>query len=263
MNSFAVTNDIGTSSKVHLSRVLIVDDHELFRHGLSDLLNSIEGFQVVAEASSCKDALLLAERLHVDLVMLDMYLPDGEGIELTRQLRLLLNPSPRVVILSAMVYDDILVDAILAGAHGYLTKDMPSSEITKALKGVQRGELALLPLTTANLVHLLVQKYKETVAELAIYRQSGIHTSITSQSQVDELNHATATSSATTPIFTPQEAKVFQLLRLGQTNKQIATNLMISPYTVGKHVQNILRKLGVSNRTQAVSYTSFEGGDKY
>jgi DNA-binding NarL/FixJ family response regulator len=239
-------------------RVLIVDDHEIFRHGLRDLINSIEGFQVVAEANSCKDALALAEERHIDLVMLDMYLPDGDGIEVTRQLRQQVTPPPRVIILSAIIYDDTLLGAILAGAHGYLTKEMPASDIVKALKGFQRGELALLPVVTTKLVELLVKRYSEVEAELSIH--SSPATNELSPSQKDELNSIVASSNSATSVLTPQETNVFQLLRFGHSNKQIAAKLAISPYTVGKHVQNILRKLGVTNRTQAVSYTSFEGG---
>jgi DNA-binding NarL/FixJ family response regulator len=239
-------------------RVLIVDDHEIFRHGLRDLINSIEGFQVVAEANSCKDALALAGERHIDLVMLDMYLPDGDGIEVTRQLRQQVTPPPRVIILSAIIYDDTLLGAILAGAHGYLTKEMPASDIVKALKGFQRGELALLPAVTTNLVELLVKRYSEVEAELSIH--SSPATNELSASQKDELNSIVASSNSATSVLTPQETNVFQLLRFGHSNKQIASKLAISPYTVGKHVQNILRKLGVTNRTQAVSYTSFEGG---
>lgn len=237
-------------------RVLIVDDHEIFRHGLRDLINGIEGFQVVAEANSCKHVLALAEERHIDLVMLDMYLPDGDGIEVTRQLRQQVTPPPRVIILSAIIYDDTLVGAILAGAHGYLTKEMPASAIVKALQGFQRGELALLPTVTTSLVELLVKRYSKVEAELSTYH--GPATNELSPSQKDELNSVVASSNIS--VLTPQETNVFQLLRYGHSNKQIASKLAISPYTVGKHVQNILRKLGVTNRTQAVSYTSFEGG---
>jgi two-component system, NarL family, response regulator DevR len=235
-------------------RVLIVDDHEIFRHGLRDLINSVEGFQVVAEAGSCKNALALAEQRSIDLVVLDMYLPDGDGIEVTRQLRQQVTPPPRVIILSAVIYDDTLVDAILAGAQGYLTKDMPASDIVNALKGFQRGELALLPTVTTNLVQMLVQKYSEAEAELStqVHNNSIIMTDISTPQKDESPNTAPR-------MLTSQEDKVFRLLRQGKSNKQIASKLAISPYTVGKHVQNILRKLGVTNRTQAASYTSFEG----
>lgn len=263
MNSVKTLNSIEMASTDHPLRVMIVDDHELFRHGLRDLINSIEGFQVVAEASSCNAALTLAKHMHIDVVMLDMYLQDGNGIQVTHQLRQEITPSPRVIILSAMVYDDLLLEAILAGAYGYLTKDMSRGEITNALIRFQQGELALLPTTTANLVHLLVQKYQEVVAELAAYQQGGNLSAKISSPRASESNQVVSASSTAISLFTPQESKVFQLLRRGQSNKQIATQLSISPYTVGKHIQNILRKLGVANRTQAVAYTLFEGGDSF
>lgn len=254
MNAFISTYDNREMSLPDQPlRVLIVDDHEIFRHGLRDLINSMEGFQVVAEAGSCKNALALAEQRPIDLVVLDMYLPDGDGIEVTRQLRQI-TPPPRVIILSAVIYDDTLVDAILAGAQGYLTKDMPASDIVNALKGFQRGELALLPTVTTNLVQMLVQKYSEAEAELSIQVHNSIIMTDISMPQKEELPNTA------TRILTSQEDNVFQLLRQGKSNKQIAAKLAISPYTVGKHVQNILRKLGVTNRTQAASYTSFEGG---
>jgi DNA-binding NarL/FixJ family response regulator len=256
MNAFVSTYDNKEMSLPDQPlRVLIVDDHEIFRHGLRDLINSIEGFQVVAEAGSCKNALELAEQRPIDLVVLDMYLPDGDGIEVTRQLRQQITPPPRVIILSAVIYDDTLVDAILAGAQGYLTKDMPASDIVNALKGFQRGELALLPTVVTNLVQMLVQKYSEAEAELSTQMHNSIIKIDIPVSQKEELQNTAMR------ILTPQEAKVFQHLRHGNSNKQIASQLAISPYTVGKHVQNILHKLGVANRTQAASYTSFEGGD--
>jgi len=239
-------------------RVMIVDDHELFRHGLRDLINSIEGFQVIAEAQFCKEALALAKQKRIDLVMLDMYLPDGDGIQVTRQLRQQLTPPPNVIILSAFMRDETLVDAILAGASGYLTKDMPAGDIAKSLKGVKRGELALPGVVAANLVRLLVQKYAQAEPKVVTTQQVTPISDGTS-SQTDEMNLPVLSSNTAIQMLTPQEAKVFQLLRNGLSNKQIAHRLDISPYTVGKHVQNILRKLGVANRTQAVSYTSFEG----
>lgn len=239
---------------------MIVDDHELFRHGLRDLINSIEGFQVVAEAGSCRDALTWVGKMHIDLVMLDMYLPDGDGIQVTRQLKRQALDPPCVIILSAMMYDDTLVDAILAGADGYLTKDMPAGAILESLKGFQRGQLALPRAVTTNLVHLLVQKFAEKETEQSSNLQNGITSTDISSLQKENINNGASSSDTPFLMLTQQETKVFELLRLGHSNKQIASQLSISPYTVGKHVQKILRKLGVTNRTQAASYTSSEGG---
>src|SRR5260221_13307046 len=189
-------------------RVLVVDDHELFRHGLRDLIHSIEGFQVVAEANSCKDALEMAEERHLDLVMLDMYLPDGDGIEVTRQLRQQVTPPPRVIILSAIIYDDTLLGAIRAGAHGYLTKEMPASDIVKALKGFQRGEFALLPAGTTNLVKLLGKKHREVEAELSTHNGPEL-----APSRKDELNSGVASTNSANGVVNPTQTNVFQLLR--------------------------------------------------
>jgi DNA-binding NarL/FixJ family response regulator len=257
MNSFRSSNNNEMLSTGHPQRVMIVDDHELFRHGLRELINSIEGFQVVAEAQLCTEALALAKQKRIDLVMLDMYLPDGDGIQVTRQLQQV-TPPPKVIILSAFMRDESLVDAMLAGASGYLTKDMPAGDIAKSLKSLKHGELALPRVVTANLVRLLVQKYAQAEPKV-VTTQHVTPTSDGSSSQTDEISLPVSSSNTAIHMLTPQEAKVFQLLRNGLSNKQIAHRLGISPYTVGKHVQNILRKLGVANRTQAVSYTSFEG----
>ena len=262
MNHFVPSSTtIELSSTDVLQRVMIVDDHEIFRNGLRDLINIIEGFQVVAEAGSCENMLSLVEQMHIDLIILDMYLPDGDGIQAIRQVKCQGMHAPRVIILSAVMYRDTLVDSILAGAEGYLTKDMPAVDIVKSLKGFQRGELALSRKVTTKLVQLLVQRFAEKETEVFSSLQNDhISTPSLSLSPPVQLNTVASSRSTFIPTLTPQEDKVFQLLRHGLSNKQIATRLSISPYTVGKHVQNILHKLGVTNRTQAVSYTSFEGG---
>jgi DNA-binding NarL/FixJ family response regulator len=193
--------------------------------------------------------------MQIDLVILDMYLPDGNGIQTIRQLKREMTNPPRVIILSAMMDNDSLVDAILAGAEGYLTKDLPASVILNSLKGFQSGQLALPKAVTTHLVHLLVQKFSEKEAELSSYLQKGITKTDTSPLETEKINNQAFSASETFSMLTQQEAKVFELLRLGQSNKQIANQLSISPYTVGKHVQKILRKLGVTNRTQAASTT--------
>lgn len=260
MNQFSISSKSTAIASTHHLRVMIVDDHEIFRHGLRDLINNIEGFHVVAEAGSCQDALTWVGQMQIDLVMLDMYLPDGDGIQVTRQLKRQAHDPPCVIILSAMMYDDTLVDAILAGADGYLTKDMPAGDILKSLQGFQRGQLALPRAVTTNLVHLLVQKFAEKETEQSSNLLNGSTSKDISSLQKENTNNGASSSDTPFQMLTQQETKVFELLRLGHSNKQIASQLSISPYTVGKHVQKILRKLGVTNRTQAASYTSFEGG---
>jgi DNA-binding NarL/FixJ family response regulator len=259
MNPYELSSNTSALQATHHRRVLIIDDHEIFRHGLRDLINTIEGFEVVAEGGSCKDAITLVGQMQIDLVILDMYLPDGDGIQATRRLKKQITDPPSVIILSAMINNDTLVDAILAGAEGYLTKDMPAVDISKCLEGLQGGQLALPRAVTTNLVQLLVQKFSEKEAELSSYLQNDITSTDIAPLQTESIDDSAFLSNASIPMLTQQETRVFELLRNGQSNKQIASQLSISPYTVGKHVQKILRKLGVTNRTQAALYTSFEG----
>jgi DNA-binding NarL/FixJ family response regulator len=247
-----------TRAQTEHQRVLIIDDHEVFRRGLRDLINGVDGFQVVAEGGSCSDALTKVEQISIDLVILDRYLPDGDGSQLIHQLKKLSDHQLSVVILSAVMTDETLVDAILAGAEGYLTKDMPADAICKSLQGMQEGQLALPRAVTSKLVSLLVQRFAEREAEPPPHAQNGTPPANQARLRAENGDRATLPSNKAVPMLTQQEARVFELLRNGRSNKQIAALLSISPYTVGKHVQNILRKFGVSNRTQAVLYTSFE-----
>ena len=259
MNPYALSSNTPAVPATNHRRVLIIDDHEIFRHGLRDLINTIEGFEVVAEGGSCKDAITLVGQMQIDLVILDMYLPDGDGIQVIRQLKKLNAKPPSVIILSAVMSNETLVEAILAGAAGYLTKDMPADDILKSLKDIQQGQLALPRAETTKLVYLLVQKISEKEADLSLHVQNDNSIIDTDRIESANIRDTPLNSSTSTPMLTQQEARVFELLRDGQSNKQIASQLSISPYTVGKHVQKILRKLGVTNRTQAALYTSFKG----
>jgi DNA-binding NarL/FixJ family response regulator len=260
MNAFPFSSNTTAIAARQHQRVLLVDDHEIFRHGLRDLIHIVEGFEVVAEGGSCEDALTLLRQMHIDLVILDMYLPDGNGIQTLRQLKREMSNPPSVIILSAMMDNETLLGAMLAGAQGYLTKDLPAGEILHALKSFQRGQLALREEVTTNLVHLLVQKCSAIEAELSTSMHNGINATERSSFETANIHTSALLAKTPFPMLTKQEARVFDLLRCGHSNKQIAGQLSISPYTVGKHVQKILRKFGVINRTQAALYTSFEGG---
>lgn len=239
---------------------MIVDDHEMARHGLREVINTIKGFTVVAEASTCRDALAHIQRRAIDLVLMDLSLPDGDGMELVHVLRRRDAP-PHIIVLSATLNDDLLLETMLAGASGYLTKDIPAAEIARLLQNFHHGEMVLTSPVASRLINLLVQKCLSLeVSQIAAKGETSPFTPPDRQSldahPVDNLQEM-----ASSPLshLTPQEDKIFQLVRLGLSNKQIASQLSISRFTVGKHIQNILRKLGVTNRTQAASYTSFEG----
>jgi|SRR5581483_11232165 len=244
-------------------RLMIVDDHELLRQGLRKVINTIKGFTVVAEANSCQDALAQIQRTKVDVVFVDLSLPDGNGSELVRVLRQRSAP-PAIVVLSATINDDLLLETMLAGASGYLTKDVLAAEITQLLPGLHRGEMVMTPSIASRLINLLVQKYLTLEMNRITSKGDTSVSTPADQNSYDIHPDISLLNKDTSPLshLTPQEDKIFQLMRLGLSNKQIASQLAISRFTVGKHIQNILRKLGVSNRTQAAqaaSYTTFEG----
>lgn len=240
-------------------RVMLVDDHEIFRHGLGHIINNTGGFTVAAEASTCQDALAQFYSTAIDLVFLDLVLPDDNGMELVHILRQH-NTPPYIIVLSAKLNDELLLEAMLAGASGYLTKDIPATEIARLLEGFTRGEFVLTSPIASRLIHLLIaQCHSGESGQGAenIEAPGSTPPDRRLQGPADLLQKR-----GTSPLshLTAQEDKIFQLMRQGFSNKQIASQLSISRFTVGKHIQNILRKLGVINRTQAASYTSFEGG---
>ena len=241
-------------------RVMIVDDHEIFRNGLRSLLAESGAFRIVAEASNCEDALIHLQSLPIDLVLLDLHLPDVNGMEALHRLKNS-SPSPDVIIISATIDDDTLLDALLADISGYLTKDTSAIEMLDALQTYQHGEMAFSFPVASRAIYLLLQHCNMLEGELAVYRQNDMNMFAESVAE-PELPFVIPTVQGTRnplPLLTPQEERVYHGMCKGQSNKQIAAELYISRFTVGKHVQNILRKLGVTNRTQAVSYTLFEG----
>jgi DNA-binding NarL/FixJ family response regulator len=253
-----------SGDKHSIRSVMIVDDHELFRHGLSHLINTIEGLNVVAEAGTCEEALSILQIIPLDVIVLDLSLPDGNAISILQHLQQRPAP-PAVIILSATLNDDLLMQAMLTGASGYLTKDMSATEIATILHRFQQGELALASQIASRLIRLLVQKNHEVETAYRLQTLTLNATASTpSTPAFSEGPSPTTSKSLQAPsllgLLTPQEEKIYQLMKLGKTNKQIAGQLAISHFTVGKHVQNILHKLRVMNRTQAVSYTAFEGG---
>jgi DNA-binding NarL/FixJ family response regulator len=201
-----------------------VDDHEVVRQGLVALIDRREKFQVVAEAGTVEEALDAARRFQPDLVIMDVRLPDGSGIEACREIRAEL-PATRVVMLTSYPDEEAVLSAIIAGASGYLLKQIRARDLVNALEAVGRGESLLDPAVT--------EKVLERVRRIA----SGTYT--------DELAQLTA-----------QEQKILQLVAEGKTNKEIASEVFLSDKTVKNYVSSILSKLNLQRRAQAAAFVA-------
>jgi DNA-binding NarL/FixJ family response regulator len=205
-------------------RLLIVDDHEVVRQGLVALLDRREGFQVVAEAGTVADAIAQARKFEPDIVVMDVRLPDGSGIEACREIRAEL-PRTRVVMLTSYPDEEAVLSAIVAGAAGYLLKQIRARDLVTALEAVGRGESLLDPAVT--------EKVLERVRRIATGGQS------------DELS-----------TLTSQEQKILMLVAEGKTNKQIAAEVFLSDKTVKNYVSSILSKLNLERRAQAAAFVA-------
>lgn len=202
------------------SRVLIVDDHTLFRRVVREVLDEHPQLTVVGEALNGTSALSLAFELRPDIVVLDMHLPDLDGITVTRRLIEAL-PEVRIVILTVAGTDELIVESLRAGAFGFLTKDIEPEALARAVVGVMDGQIAMSrQMATRALLHF----QQATVAD----RGRAID-------------------------LTEREVEVIELLAEGATDRQIADRLVIAESTAKKHVQHILRKLRSRNRAEAVA----------
>lgn len=205
-------------------RLLIVDDHEVVRQGLVALLGRREGFEVVAEAGTVAEAVEQARKFQPDVVVMDVRLPDGTGIEACREIRAEL-PATRVVMLTSYPDEEAVLSAIIAGAVGYLLKQIRARDLVAALEAVGRGESLLDPAVT--------EKVLERVRRIA------------SGGQADELS-----------MLTSQEQKILALVAEGKTNKEIAADVFLSDKTVKNYVSSILSKLNLERRAQAAAYVA-------
>jgi DNA-binding NarL/FixJ family response regulator len=203
-------------------RILVADDHSLFRDGIVSLLEA-DGFEVVAQLGDGRAAVEAALRLRPDIVLLDLTMPEVNGLEALRQIRAAW-PAARVVILTASDDEESLFKASEAGASGYLLKSLKADEFLEMLHGLERGEAAMTRQTTARLLAGLTR----------------------------------AASQAAAPpgpdALTPQEIRLLQHMADGLANKAIAQAMSVSENTVKYHIKNILQKLGVHNRTEAAAY---------
>jgi len=205
-------------------RLLVVDDHEVVRQGLVALLGRREGFQVVAEAGTVAEAIEAARRFEPDIVVMDVRLPDGSGVEACREIRSEF-PGTRVVMLTSYPDEEAVLSAIVAGASGYLLKQVRARDLITALETVGRGGSLLDPAVT--------EKVLERIRRIATGGQS------------DELAALTA-----------QERRILLLVAEGKTNKEIASEIFLSDKTVKNYVSSILSKLNLERRAQAAAFVA-------
>ncbi|HXF68774.1 MAG TPA: response regulator transcription factor [Thermoflexus sp.] len=203
-------------------RVLVVDDHEVVRLGLRLLLQNRPEFELVGEAETGAQAIALAERLRPDLVILDVRLPDRDGLEICQEITQRF-PDTQVLILTAYPSEEFIVRAIEAGASGYVLKRAGSRELIQALEALARGEAILDPAVTRKVLEQFRQRSRAA--------------------QADAFKD-----------LTPRERLILARIAEGKTNKEIAEELFLTEKTVRNYVSIILDKLGLSNRVEAAAY---------
>jgi len=201
--------------------VLVVDDHPMVRDGMRGMLSSDRAFEVVGEAANGADALAAVDKLHPDVVLMDIRMPDMDGLQATQQIKA---AHPDVSVIMVTMYDDpdYLMEAISAGAAGYLLKDVSRFDLMQTVRTVVQGGTFLNPELMTKSLQRLANKTKAQAAE-----------------------------ASPLAVLTNREHEVLGLLAQGKSNKEIAAALVVSVATVKTHVEHIIQKLGVSDRTQA------------
>jgi NarL family two-component system response regulator LiaR len=198
--------------------VLVVDDHAVVREGLRTFLELQDGLEVVGEAGDGRRAVAEARRLKPDVILMDLVMPELDGVASMRALREEV-PDSRVIVLTSFLDDERLLPAIQAGAAGYLLKNVEPAELARAINAAARGEAIIDPTAAARLVQAIAENTKPVVVE--------------------------------PERLTRREREVLELIAAGRSNKRIALELGISEKTVKTHVGHLLAKLGVADRTQA------------
>ena len=206
-------------------RVLIVDDHTIVRKGIRALLTEIAGIEVVGEAADGQEAVVQANSLRPDVILMDLAMPNMDGIEATRQIKTS-QPESRILVMTSFATDDKVLPAIKAGALGYLLKESAPEDLVQAIHQIHRGEPSLHP----------------TIARKVL----------------QEITHPSDRPPTPDPL-TKREAEVLLLVAQGLSNRDIASKLNISDPTVRSHVSNIMSKLHLATRIQAALYALREG----
>ena len=208
--------------------MLLVDDHDLFRSGLRSLLEE-QGLQVVGEADNGREALRLVGELAPDVVVMDLKMPGLTGVETTRQVTSIA-PRTRVVVLTISADDDDVMDAVVAGACGYLLKDSSIDTLIAGIRAAASGESLISPQIATKVLQQLRAQTADTTAAKTIRTE-----------------------------LSERELEVLRLIANGKDNAEIARELFISPKTVKNHISNILMKLQIENRIQAAVYAVRSG----
>ncbi|GAT67069.1 luxR family transcriptional regulator [Planomonospora sphaerica] len=200
-------------------RVVLVDDHEVVRRGVAALLDSEDDIQVVGEAGTAESAVTRITALQPDVAVLDVRLPDGSGIDVCREVRSRM-PGLACLMLTSFADDDALFDAVMAGASGYVLKQIHGSDLVGAVRTVASGQSLLDPQTTASMLARLREQ----------------------ESRKDPL-----------AVLSPQERQILDLIGEGLTNRQIGERMFLAEKTVKNYVSNLLGKLDMQRRTQAAA----------
>lgn len=214
-------------SEEQVIRVLVADDHPVVREGLSAIVDAEDDIVVIGEAWDGNQAVRLAHQLHPDVVLMDLKMPNMDGVEAIERIRAEV-PGTYVLILTTYADDDSIVAGIRAGARGYLLKDAPPDELVRAIRVVARGESLLEPMVAAKVLDKL--------------------SALMTEGERDATGVAANTSS-----LTSREKEILALLASGARNKDIADVLFISERTVKVHVTNLMQKLDANTRTEAVA----------
>ena len=203
-------------------RLLLVDDHEVVRVGLRTVLHNNQGITVVGEAGSKAAAVRAAKRLKPDIVLMDVRLPDGSGVEACRDI-LASDSTTRIIFLTSYADDDSVLAAVLAGAQGYVLKNIDSSLLVRSIRAVSNGRSLLNPALTQQALNWV----KAWPAQAGPVRKQSL---------------------------APQEERVLALVADGLTNKEIAATMQLSDKTVKNYLSNMFQKLQISRRTQAATF---------
>jgi DNA-binding NarL/FixJ family response regulator len=206
----------------HVTRIVVADDQQVVREGFAALLNSQPDFAVVGTASDGTEAVRTCDEHRPDIVLMDIRMPETDGIEATKQLTARPN-APRILILTTFDLDEYVYDALRAGASGFLLKAVTAEQLFDAVRIIAAGDALLAPSITRRLIGDFARQH----------RNAGVDSSRLAQ-------------------LTPRETEVLQLLAEGLSNPEIAARLVVTDETIKTHVSRILRKLGLRDRTQAV-----------